>query len=63
VARCVMGRLAPPFGVYTEDHDAVKRSIAKLAALDFDVACFGHGRVLKGGAAAAFRKLAEKVAG
>ena len=59
----MLGRLAPPVGVSTEDHEAVKRSIAKLAALDFDVACFGHGRVLKGGAAAAFRRLAEKVAG
>jgi glyoxylase-like metal-dependent hydrolase (beta-lactamase superfamily II) len=58
----VMGRLAPPLGIYTEDHEAVKTSIAKLAALDFDVACFGHGTVLKGGAAAAFRRLAEKVA-
>ncbi|MGH2784811.1 MAG: MBL fold metallo-hydrolase [Actinomycetota bacterium] len=59
----MLGRLAPPFGLYTEDHEATKRSIAKLAALDFDVACFGHGRVLKGGAAAAFRKLADKIAG
>lgn len=59
----MMGRLAPPLGIYTEDHEAVKTSIAKLAALDFDVACFGHGSVLKGGAAAAFRKLAEKCAG
>ncbi|MEX2555596.1 MAG: MBL fold metallo-hydrolase [Actinomycetota bacterium] len=58
----MMGRLAPPLGIYTEDHEAVKRSIAKIAALDFDVACFGHGRVLKGGGAAAFRRLAEKVA-
>jgi len=59
----MLGRLAPPLGVYTEDHEAVKKSIAKIAGLDFDIACFGHGRVLKGGAAAAFRKLAEKVAG
>ncbi|HJR18144.1 MAG TPA: MBL fold metallo-hydrolase [Actinomycetota bacterium] len=58
----MLGRLAPPLGVYTEDHEEVKRSIAKLAALDFDVACFGHGKVLKGGAAIAFRRLAEKVA-
>ena len=58
----MMGRLGPPFGVYTEDHEQVRFSIAKLAALDFDIACFGHGRVLKGGAAAAFRRLAEKVA-
>jgi glyoxylase-like metal-dependent hydrolase (beta-lactamase superfamily II) len=59
----MMGRLGPPFGLYSEDHAAVRASIAKLAALDFDVACFGHGRVLKGKASAAFRKLAEKLAG
>ena len=56
------GRLGPPFGLSSEDHAEVRRSIAKIAALDFDIACFGHGRVLKGGAAAAFRRLAEKVA-
>lgn len=58
-----MGRLGPPAGIYTEDHDAVRKSIAKIAALDFDVACFGHGRVLKGSANTRFRRLAEKVAG
>ena len=57
------GRIGPPFGLSSEDHAEVKRSIAKIAALDFDIACFGHGRVLKGGATAAFRRLAEKVAG
>ena len=58
----MLGRLAPPFGLYSEDHEAVKRSIATLAGLDFDVACFGHGRVLIGGAAAKFRRLAERCA-
>jgi glyoxylase-like metal-dependent hydrolase (beta-lactamase superfamily II) len=58
-----LGRLGPPVGIYSEDHAAARASIAKIAALDFDVACFGHGRVLKGGACVAFRKLAEKVAG
>lgn len=57
-----LGRLGPPFGLYSEDHEAVKRSIAKLAALDFDIACFGHGRVLTGDACVRFRKLAEKLA-
>ena len=57
-----LGRLGPPVGIYSEDHDAVRTSIAKIAGLDFDIACFGHGRVLKGSAAAKFRKLAEKVA-
>jgi len=58
----MLGRLGSPFGLYSEDHQAVKRSIAKIAALDFDVACFGHGRVLKGDACARFRRLAEKLA-
>jgi len=57
-----LGRLGPPFGLYSEDHESVKRSIAKIAALDFDIACFGHGRVLKGDACARFRRLAEKLA-
>jgi len=59
----MFGRLGPPFGLYSEDHDDVRRSIAKIATLDFDVACFGHGRVLKGDACAKFRTLAEKIAG
>jgi glyoxylase-like metal-dependent hydrolase (beta-lactamase superfamily II) len=58
----MFGKLGPPFGLYSEDHDAVRASIAKIAELDFDVACFGHGRVLKGGACAKFRTLAEKLA-
>ncbi|TMK17332.1 MAG: MBL fold metallo-hydrolase [Actinobacteria bacterium] len=58
----MFGRLGPPFGLYSEDHAAVRASITKLAALDFDIACFGHGRVLKGSACAKFRKLAEKLA-
>jgi glyoxylase-like metal-dependent hydrolase (beta-lactamase superfamily II) len=58
----ILGRVGPPFGVFTEDHAEVVRSIAKLAALEFEVACFGHGRVLRGGAAAAFRRLAERLA-
>lgn len=58
-----LGRLGTPVGIYNEDHDEVRRSIAKIAALDFDIACFGHGRTLKGNACARFRVLAEKVAG
>ena len=57
-----LGRLGPPVGIYSEDHDAVRKSIAKIAALDFDIACFGHGRALRGEANTKFRKLAEKVA-
>ncbi len=36
--------------------------LGKLAALEFNVACFGHGRVLKGEANLRFRRLVEKLA-
>jgi len=32
-----------------------KRSLAKLASLDFEVACFGHGKPIKQGADKRFR--------
>ncbi len=57
-----LGRLGPPIGIYNEDHGQVRKSIAKIAALDFDIACFGHGGTLTADACAAFRRLAEKVA-
>lgn len=38
------------------DFEQSKRSLAKLAALDFEVACFGHGRPIVGGASARFRQ-------
>ncbi len=56
----VFGRLGPPLWMSTEDMAEAKRSMAKLAGLEFDVACFGHGRVLKGKANAAFRRFVEK---
>ncbi len=55
-------RLGMPLGMYTDDRQQAKESIRKLAALEFDVACFGHGRVLKGEANLRFRRLAEKLA-
>jgi glyoxylase-like metal-dependent hydrolase (beta-lactamase superfamily II) len=54
--------LRMPMGMYTVDPEQAKESIRKLAALEFDVACFGHGRVLKGEANLRFRRLAEKLA-
>jgi hypothetical protein len=33
-----------------------------MAALDFDVACFGHGRPLDKDASLAFRRAAERLA-
>ena len=48
--------------MFTEDMDEVKKSMRKLAELDFDTACFGHGKVLKGKANVAFRQYVEKMA-
>ena len=55
-------RLGMPIGMFTADRQQAKESIGKLAALEFEVACFGHGRVLKGKANLKFRRLAEKLA-
>ena len=38
-----------------EDVAEGRRSLAKLAALDFEVACFSHGRPMVGGADRRFR--------
>jgi glyoxylase-like metal-dependent hydrolase (beta-lactamase superfamily II) len=55
-------RLGMPIGMFTADRQQAKESVRKLAALEFEVACFGHGRVLKGEANLKFRRLAEKLA-
>jgi hypothetical protein len=39
-----------------EDLEEGKRSLAKIAALDFEVACFGHGKVIRQGASAKFKQ-------
>ncbi|MEM8862693.1 MAG: MBL fold metallo-hydrolase [Chloroflexota bacterium] len=39
-----------------EDFSEGKRSAAKLAQLDFDIACFGHGKPIIGNAAKLFRR-------
>ena len=53
------GAVRRPIGMFNEDLPQVDRTIAKLAELDFDVACFGHGGPIRGGANAAFRRAAE----
>jgi len=58
----LFGRLGPPLGMYTEDMAEVKASLRKIAELEFDAACFGHGSVLRGKASAAFRRYVEKMA-
>ena len=45
-----------------EDLDMGQRSLGRLARLDFEVACFGHGRPLIGGAAARFRQKWGRIA-
>jgi len=45
-----------------EDLDMGQRSLGRLARLDFDVACFGHGGALIGGAAARFREKWGRIA-
>jgi glyoxylase-like metal-dependent hydrolase (beta-lactamase superfamily II) len=58
--------LGPPTsalgGMFTEDVPAAKESFRKLAELQFDLACFGHGGPIKGKAHAAFRRAVEKMA-
>ena len=42
-------------GPIFEDPTEGRRSLAKLAALEFEVACFSHGRPIRARAAARFR--------
>lgn len=39
-----------------ENLDEGRRSLARLAGLEFEVACFGHGSAIVGGAAQRFRQ-------
>ena len=42
--------------LWHEDHAEARRSLAKLASLDFAAACFGHGRPITRRAAERFRR-------
>jgi glyoxylase-like metal-dependent hydrolase (beta-lactamase superfamily II) len=44
------------WSVVYEDFEEGKRSLAKVANLDFEVACFGHGNAIVSGAAEKFRQ-------
>jgi glyoxylase-like metal-dependent hydrolase (beta-lactamase superfamily II) len=46
--------LGPPFAY--EDFEEVKGSLAKIAALDFDTACFCHGKTIVHGASDMFKQ-------
>ncbi|MEX0786946.1 MAG: MBL fold metallo-hydrolase [Dehalococcoidia bacterium] len=56
-----LGPPSGPFGIFNEDRADAAHSFRKLAQLDFEVACFGHGKPLDKDAALAFRRAAEKL--
>ena len=56
-----LGPPSGPFGLFNEDQAQARASFRKLAELDFEVACFGHGRPLDREASLAFRRAAEKL--
>ena len=51
------GKMIP--GVFNVDGAELLRSIRMLAELDFEIACFGHGEPVVGGASREIRALAE----
>ena len=53
------GKLGLPSSHFTEDMAQAKKSIRRLAQLDFDVLCFSHFPPLRAGAAQAVRRFAE----
>lgn len=55
-------RLGLPFAAFTVDMEENRRSVAKLAALEPDMVCFGHGVPLSQNAAARLRAFAARVA-
>jgi glyoxylase-like metal-dependent hydrolase (beta-lactamase superfamily II) len=59
----LLGRLTKPIANHDEDYEAMIASIRKLADVDFDTACFGHGRSIKSGARRRLKELAEKLTG
>jgi glyoxylase-like metal-dependent hydrolase (beta-lactamase superfamily II) len=55
------GRPGPPPGGFTEDVDQALASVRRLAELEFDVLCAGHGAPLVGGADEAVRDMVRTV--
>jgi glyoxylase-like metal-dependent hydrolase (beta-lactamase superfamily II) len=56
-----LGRLSLSWGIDTEDHAAAVQTAKRIAELDFDVACFGHGRIIRGNAADRVRAFVERL--
>ena len=55
------GRLGAPPPIFTPDMTSAHASIQKIAGLDFEVCCFGHGPPLKDNAADRVRAFAESL--
>ena len=54
-------RLTLPSRWFSSDMEAAKKSVQKLASLDFEILCFSHFEPMRKGARAALRSLAEYV--
>ena len=54
------GQMRAPQPMFTEDNEVAARSVRRLAELEPEVICFGHGPELHG-AAEPLRKLAERL--
>ncbi|MBX3064354.1 MAG: MBL fold metallo-hydrolase [Anaerolineae bacterium] len=57
----VFDRMRLPIAPATVDMAQAKRSIRKIADMDIDILCFGHGKPMIGNASAALRVFATKV--
>lgn len=53
--------LSLPFAAYTADMQAAKRSVYRVADLQPDILCPGHGAPIMGGAGTKLRALAERL--
>jgi glyoxylase-like metal-dependent hydrolase (beta-lactamase superfamily II) len=56
-----MGNLRLPFAAFTPDMAAEKRSLQRVAQMEIDILCFGHGNPIIGKASTALRKFAASV--
>ncbi len=56
-----LGRLGAPPRLFTPDMAQARASIRKIAALDFDVCCFGHGPPLTENASQRVQALARRL--
>ncbi len=57
----LFGRLRLPIPMFTVDMDENRRSIARLAALQPEVLCFGHGAPITQGAAKILEAFAQRI--